>query len=277
MDVKVAAKLYDLRRKKGMSQEELADALGVTRQAVSKWERAESSPDTDNLIALAKLYGVSLDELIGFEEIKGDPERPEKTEKEENPSSKTDKKTDKKVSFENGKIRVESDDGNVEISGVPPFIHITDTAERQEVHIPPFIHIDSNKGKHIEIHKTPKTIWNSWPAFLIILTAYLVMGSVRGLWHPGWLVFFLVPIYYGLVDAIYKKDANSFPVPVLAAGAYLMMGFLGGAEYWRYGWIVFMSVPIYYSIIYGVNKYRKSKLTIITEDKPDGDDKTIQQ
>lgn len=38
--------------------------MGLSRQAVSKWERAESSPDTENLIALAKLYGVSLDELI---------------------------------------------------------------------------------------------------------------------------------------------------------------------------------------------------------------------
>ena len=38
--------------------------LGVSRQAVSKWERSESSPDTDNLIALAALYGVSLDELL---------------------------------------------------------------------------------------------------------------------------------------------------------------------------------------------------------------------
>ncbi|MDR3292872.1 MAG: helix-turn-helix domain-containing protein [Clostridiales bacterium] len=67
MNVKTASKLYDLRRKHGMSQEDLADELGVSRQAVSKWERAESSPDTDNLIALAKLYRVSLDELVDMD------------------------------------------------------------------------------------------------------------------------------------------------------------------------------------------------------------------
>lgn len=64
MNIETANRLVELRRKKGLSQEELADLLGVSRQAVSKWERAEASPDTDNLICLAKIYGVSLDELL---------------------------------------------------------------------------------------------------------------------------------------------------------------------------------------------------------------------
>ena len=64
MNVEVAQRLAELRRAKGYSQESLANELGLSRQAVSKWERAESSPDTQNLIALAKLYGVSLDELL---------------------------------------------------------------------------------------------------------------------------------------------------------------------------------------------------------------------
>lgn len=64
MNVEIAQRLAELRRSKGYSQESLANALGLSRQAVSKWERAESSPDTENLIALARLYGVSLDELV---------------------------------------------------------------------------------------------------------------------------------------------------------------------------------------------------------------------
>ena len=58
-------KLYQLRKEKGISQEELAYNLNVSRQAISKWERGEALPDTDNLISLAKLYEVSLDELVG--------------------------------------------------------------------------------------------------------------------------------------------------------------------------------------------------------------------
>lgn len=64
MNVEIAQRLAELRRQKGYSQEALAQELGLSRQAVSKWERAESAPDTENLIALAHLYGVSLDELL---------------------------------------------------------------------------------------------------------------------------------------------------------------------------------------------------------------------
>ncbi len=68
MNVEIAERLAARRKLAGLSQEALAEKLGVSRQAVSKWERSESSPDTDNLIALAKLYGVSLDELLYVDE-----------------------------------------------------------------------------------------------------------------------------------------------------------------------------------------------------------------
>lgn len=68
MDSKISACLAALRQEHGYSQEALAAQLGVSRQAVSKWERGDSSPDTDNLIALARLYGVTIDSLIFGEE-----------------------------------------------------------------------------------------------------------------------------------------------------------------------------------------------------------------
>lgn len=67
MNVEVARRLAEARRARGITQEELAGRLGVSRQAVSNWERGEASPDTDNLIALARLYGMSLDDLLGVE------------------------------------------------------------------------------------------------------------------------------------------------------------------------------------------------------------------
>ena len=76
MNIETATRLYEYRKAHGYSQEELAAKIGVSRQAISKWERSESSPDTDNLIALAQLYGVSLDTLLmGDEEpAKQEPE-----------------------------------------------------------------------------------------------------------------------------------------------------------------------------------------------------------
>ena len=57
-------RLYQLRKERGLSQENLADMLGVTRQAVQKWESGVSRPDMDNLTALAQYFGVTLDWLI---------------------------------------------------------------------------------------------------------------------------------------------------------------------------------------------------------------------
>ena len=57
-------RLYELRKKAGLSQEELANLVGVSRQAVQKWEAGTSRPDVDNLTALASYFNVTLDWLI---------------------------------------------------------------------------------------------------------------------------------------------------------------------------------------------------------------------
>lgn len=72
MSTPLAQRLYELRRSSGISQEDLARKLGVSRQAVSKWECGESVPGTDNLIALARLYGVELGSLVGIDDDAAD-------------------------------------------------------------------------------------------------------------------------------------------------------------------------------------------------------------
>ena len=57
--------IANLRREKGMTQEELAQAMGVTNQAVSKWESAQNCPDIQLLPQLADLFGVTIDSLFG--------------------------------------------------------------------------------------------------------------------------------------------------------------------------------------------------------------------
>lgn len=71
MDIEIGQRLAARRRAHGLSQKELAATLGLSRQAISNWERAETAPDTDNLIALARFYAVSLDELLLLDEIPG--------------------------------------------------------------------------------------------------------------------------------------------------------------------------------------------------------------
>lgn len=60
----LADKIIELRKKSGLSQEELAEKMNVSRQSVSKWEGAQSIPDLDKILALSKIFGVSTDYLL---------------------------------------------------------------------------------------------------------------------------------------------------------------------------------------------------------------------
>ena len=57
-------RLYELRRKKNLSQEEMAEKLNVSRQTISKWETNQSQPDFDKIIPLCQLFNISSEELL---------------------------------------------------------------------------------------------------------------------------------------------------------------------------------------------------------------------
>ena len=75
----LADKILYHRKKLGLSQEELADQLGVSRQSISKWEGAQSIPDMDKIIKLSNLFSVSIDYLM-----KDEIEEPEYVEEKDN-------------------------------------------------------------------------------------------------------------------------------------------------------------------------------------------------
>ncbi len=75
----LSEKLYALRKQRGLSQEQLAEGLKVSRQAISKWESGQSLPESDKLLALSEYFGVSLDYLMkdGQKEEQKAPNCPE--------------------------------------------------------------------------------------------------------------------------------------------------------------------------------------------------------
>lgn len=73
----LSEKILSLRTQLGLSQEDLAEKLGVSRQSVSKWETGQSVPDLDKLIKLADLFGISVDELVREGERPQPPEPPQ--------------------------------------------------------------------------------------------------------------------------------------------------------------------------------------------------------
>lgn len=109
-------KLMDLRRKAGLSQEQLADRLGVTRQSVSKWESGTAMPELVKLISLSDIFGVSVDYLV-----KDYLEEPESADGGDDLSAqqavRLEKKVDELTNYVKG--RVYRFDSKTRIFGLP--------------------------------------------------------------------------------------------------------------------------------------------------------------
>ena len=69
MELKFAERMRKYRRDRDMTQEELAQKIGISPQAVSKWERAEGLPDVTMLPKIAGFFGVTIDALLGYDEV----------------------------------------------------------------------------------------------------------------------------------------------------------------------------------------------------------------
>ena len=259
MNIETANRLLQYRKQHGLSQEALAEKIGVSRQAISKWERAEASPDTDNLILLADIYGVSLDELL-----KGENTTEETAEKEEpiTPDSDTTYQKVDNVSFKNG-IHVDSKDGDHVHISFRDGIHVHDKHGTKVDIDGSGIHVNDGKKQKVytdengnvmvdedykKYHKTG--IWYKFPFFLIAIIAFLAWGfsGVYFGWTLSWICFLTIPIYYSLVDAIYKRNPHHFAYPVLTVIAYMFFGFFNVCGGWALGWIVFLTIPVYYWI-----------------------------
>ena len=258
MNLEIANRLVALRKKNNLSQEALAEKLGISRQAVSKWERAEASPDTDNLIALAKLYHISLDELLEIHEDEEsfvvnessdggytETEQPmggtdESTSETEGNEMHVDDGDDVHVGFDG--IHVKDRNGEVHVSWRG--IHVHDKRNDNEVHIDKDgirVHGDEPDG-HIFSHGKDTEL----PLGIIAIVSYIVIGVCFDAWHPGWLIFLLVPIISTLIHAVRVHNADLFAYPVLAALVFLYVGCVHSV--WHPTWVVFLTIPVYYSI-----------------------------
>lgn len=70
MNMSIAERLQELRKQSGYSQEQVAEMLGLSRQAISKWESGQGKPEIDNIVKLTEIYDVSADYiLLGTEKV----------------------------------------------------------------------------------------------------------------------------------------------------------------------------------------------------------------
>jgi len=314
MTIETANRLYELRKEKGLSQEELAEKLGVSRQAVSKWERSEASPDTDNLIALAKIYGLTLDELVygkkddqqsteAESEVKKDTEKvdigptgiflesadgdkmhinlrgikvtegkhiihidesgDDDDDFDENNAPTTEgepetKKDTDKVDIGPNGIFVESSDGDkvqinlrgLKITDGKHFFHVNDDDDDD---------FDDEEKEIIVKSNGKAKFWLSIPYPIVCGVAYLLFGclDILGGFGQSWIIFATIPLYYTLINAIFKKSFCEFAYPVFCAFMYLYLGMYHGN--WHPSWIIFVTIPLYYPIAGAIDKRIRSR------------------
>ena len=216
MNIEIANRLQQLRKEKGYSQEELAQALGLSRQAVSKWERAESSPDTDNLICLARLYGMSLDELLNT------------TESTEEIRERTQEITDEEEKEDAKYIKVEKG-------------HICSRGKCDDEWV--------RKNNHPAL-----TIALSSAGALICTILFLVFGFAFDAWYVSWVFFLFVPVIATLCEAIIHTHAfTTFCYPAVVVAAYCFAGMQYGL--WHPLWVLFLTIPVFYIIFDPIDKY----------------------
>ncbi len=176
----IGRNLAQLRREHGYSQEKLAERLGVSEQEVSKWERAESAPDTDHLIALAKLYGCTLDALV-------------------------------------------------------------QPAKAVDAELPEGSFYAQDKPKEPQRPRFRK----DFPYPVLVAFLYLVLGFCFNLWHPGWIIFLTVPLFY-LPDSE-RGYLRLLSNPIMVTIIYLLLGCY--CNLWHPGWIIFLLVPIMNAVL----------------------------
>lgn len=253
MDLAMAQRLVDRRKAAGLSQEALAAQLGVSRQAVSKWERSESSPDTDNLIALAALYGVSLDELLYgkavddadcSEDSDAGAEASDEAEEDKDSADNTCR-SDKPlvdISLAHG-IHVIDPDKGEEVHVGWNRIHVTNDRKGEEVHVGPGgVHVDTLEDDGHSVHTNADgTVTIDGETFSSWKEAHDKLDHHGKHFHTK-----------------LGRAWNKFPFPAIVALAYLALGIAYGT--WGMGLFLVFLIPVYYAIGDFIDRRRLSKL-----------------
>ena len=251
MDLAMAQRLVDRRKAAGLSQEALAAQLGVSRQAVSKWERSESSPDTDNLIALAALYGVSLDELLYGEAASdadgsedGSTETVDEAKEAEDSAEHADcgDKPLVDISLARG-IHVIDPNKGEEVHVGWNGIHVTNERKGEEVHVgPDGVHVDTLEDDGHSVHTDDDgTVTIDGETFSSWKEAHDKLDHHGKHFHTK-----------------VGRTWNKFPFPALVALAYLVLGIVYSK--WGMGLLLVFLVPVYYAIGDFIDRRHLSKL-----------------
>lgn len=171
MSTRVADRLIALRRHNNFSRQQLAERLGVGEETILGWESAQIAPEMADVLALSRLYGVTLDELL-------DPSVPLP-------------------------ITVQPEEGEAEF--VEAEVVEADLGDKQAKKVQ---REERERRKNIDgllwvafcffLALWLRPVLPSFPYPVFVTIFYMGMGIVDNLWHPGWLIYLTIPLYYAV-------------------------------------------------------------------------------
>ena len=195
--------LYTLRKQRGLSQDEFAEKMGVSRQAISKWERNESYPDTENLIAIAKFFGISIDDMINTsldhgtdDTISNDTVSADVIDIEDKENSETNRAKSKRTAMD---IWV-----NLPYPILITVIYLLWgflTDDGWAIGWTLFVTIPVYSSI-IECIRVKRITPFCYPVFVTFI--FLLFGMLYSVWHPLWVIYLTIPIFYSVAPAIDK-------------------------------------------------------------------------
>ena len=238
-----AQNIQYLRKLRRITQEELSDLVGVSRQSVSKWETGDAFPETEKIMQLCDIFNVSMDVLM-----RGDAQK---------------YFTENENGCDIGKWQnapPEDKDGE-------PHSDCAETREsnnplemtREEVErVKSFSTLPERTKRHIKRQLISSAATGI--IFAVAAIVYICLGAILNLWHPAWVVFIFALAVAIFTDGIIRKrDCAAVgimrglrdSVIVFAAAIYLLTGFL--CDLWHPAWVIFIAAVIL-SIIFDIIK-----------------------
>lgn len=264
-------RLARLRKAKGLTQEDIANKINISPQAVSKWENDISTPDIYVLAELADILGVSVDELLGREEVKEETKENTESEKVDSEVVDDDEKygNDEKEHVHIGPDGIHVVDKDTQVDIDSSGIHVNDRGDKTNVKF----HCHNKENNILQ-----GVLWG------LATTAFILLGVLwtddHFGWKIGWICFLIPIIISTAVSAVRKRRFTHFAYPILVTAAYCSLGLFGtyfGFEGWSFYWFLFITIPAYYFIFGPIDSliHRKS-VTITTngntDDESDEDD-----
>lgn len=201
----IGERLLNLRKKKGLSQEEVAEKLNVTRQTISKWETEQSSPDFDKIVPLCELYEISTDELL---------------------TGKSKEKINY-TSYDDGKNKSRKALGisigvliyfvalcfimvTIPVLDMDPiiassiFLFLCGIATAIII----YVSMTHKSKKTVKVEQNPllRRIYKILSLIMVII--YLIISFITQAWHITWILFIVLSLVYEIVKLIFMLKEN---------------------------------------------------------------------